>query len=663
MALKSLEKNDEKEAIRLFKDGLSSPNTKTARLSAENLTKIGNVNDRNNAARYLVSKYDDYDARLLATKVFFEQKEYTKVIEMTDKIQIADCPDQLSSYRIESLLRKKDSRFQNEVFDWFTSRPFSTFHADFYSTWKKYLENNPETQPEEQNSIQNIHNQIMDYRILVWKKNYKPAFTLINSILDLYKQLEQLPDYHLISDMGKASLYGTDDFKISAQKFERLGQDYSSQKQNELAYCAYFYSARLYDRAGRYQEKTVQRFKSALDSTENSQRFDDALWYLLNMQLRMSTDDIMVTLKKYADRISNPGYFDDFFDNLSVILLSHKKWQDFYDVWKLIDGIATEETACKYAYISGRILEEGYGETDGKPKTKEAVNAYTRVLSGNASTYYKVCTLERMNIVDKTYVTDVLCSGGPELKRNSSKDSQQLIAGYAEWGFPQKVYGQWMADKENISMEKSLDAIRFLSQCGVFDSDYNVQSLRLAARVKTWWSGKIPYELLEFNYPRLYSQYVTEACAQNNLSEPLLYALIRSESFFDPKISSSAGACGLTQLMRPTANDEARKLKLGEDFDILDPETNIKMGSHYFASLIQRTTGKSELLALFAYNAGLSNVRKWERPQGMSMDLFLETLPFAETREYGRKLVGAAAMYGFLYYGITPAETVRNLLK
>ena len=252
----------------------------------------------------------------------------------------------------------------------------------------------------------------------------------------------------------------------------------------------------------------------------------------------------MVTLKKHADRISNPGYFDDFFDNLSVILLSHKKWQDFYDVWKLIDGIATEETACKYAYISGRILEEGYGETDGKPKTKEAVNAYTRVLSGNASTYYKVCTLERMNIVDKTYVTDVLCSGGPELKRNSSKDSQQLIAGYAEWGFPQKVYGQWMADKENISMEKSLDAIRFLSQCGVFDSDYNVQSLRLAARVKTWWSGKIPYELLEFNYPRLYSQYVTEACAQNNLSEPLLYALIRSESFFDPKISSSAGACG-----------------------------------------------------------------------------------------------------------------------
>ena len=47
----------------------------------------------------------------------------------------------------------------------------------------------------------------------------------------------------------------------------------------------------------------------------------------------------------------------------------------------------------------------------------------------------------------------------------------------------------------------------------------------------------------------------------------------------------------------------------------------------------------------------------------MSMDLFLETLPFQETREYGRKLVGAAAMYGFLYYEITPAQTVRELFK
>ena len=112
-----------------------------------------------------------------------------------------------------------------------------------------------------------------------------------------------------------------------------------------------------------------------------------------------------------------------------------------------------------------------------------------------------------------------------------------------------------------------------------------------------------------------------------------------------------------------TAAEKARKLKLPADYNILDPQTNIRLGSHYFANLIERSENKSILSALFAYNAGLTNVRRWKRTPKMSMDLFLETLPFQETREYGRKLVGAAAMYGFLYYEITPAQTVRELFK
>lgn len=45
------------------------------------------------------------------------------------------------------------------------------------------------------------------------------------------------------------------------------------------------------------------------------------------------------------------------------------------------------------------------------------------------------------------------------------------------------------------------------------------------------------------------------------------------------------------------------------------------------------------------------------------MDLFLETVPFEETREYGRKIVSASAMYGWLYYDISPVETAQKLLK
>lgn len=712
MALRAMENNDERTAIRLFSTSSVKSNPKIARLAAVNLTKLGNVTERNKAAALLADKYGDDEALLIAAKVFFEQGEYSTVLSISDAADINTAPNQLIFYRISSLYKKNDSRLKDELFNWFTCRPVSSYHSDFYGEYLKSIDDETNKALALSKDVESITDdetagtvmdhtqigfknritpeaakvhpaaapelpaeiQIMNYRLLIYNKKYKIAFNESDNILSLYSSMDKLPHYQLVSDMGKAALYGTDDFKLSAQKFDRMALTYSKNSLSvpgtnaadeaaELAYCAYFYAARLYDRAGRFQDLTVLRYNSALEATKDRKRFDDALWYLLNMQLRMSTDDIIVTLKKYTGRISNPQYFDDFFDNFSVLLLSHGKWQDFYDVWKLIDGSVSEETACKFAYISGRILEEGYGNTNGTPKTKEAVNAYSRVLSGNASTYYKVSALERMNIVDKTYVTDVLCSGGPEIKRNINPDSQKLIAGYAAFGFPQNVYSQWLASKDELNMDNHIQAIRFLNQCGSFDNDYSVQSLRIAARTKTMWSGKIPYELLELNYPRFYSSFVTKACIENKISEPLLYALIRSESFFDASISSKAGASGLTQLMRPTADDEARKLKLGENYNILDPETNIKMGSHYLAGLIERTEGKSELLALFAYNAGLTNVRKWKRPAGMSMDLFLETLPFPETREYGRKLVSAAAMYGFLYYDITPAETVRKMMK
>lgn len=687
MALKALEQNDEKTAIRLFEQSVKKSNDKIARLSSEQLTAAGNVTQRIKAAKFLSKKYNDDEALLLSTEVFFSQNEYNRVLALTSRINLASAPNALVSYRLECLLKKNDLSLQNELFVWFTERPLAQEHSDFYKAYLRSLENNDKSQSLSQDlsnpdtSVLPSHIQLMNYRLLVYNRNYKSAFEETENILALYKKEGRFPHYQVLSDIGKAALYGTNDFKTSAQKFEELASSYviaarklksgnpgsgSEDEINELyelAYCAYFYAARLYDRAGRYQEKVVQRYKSALECTEDNDRFDNALWYLLNMQLRLSTDDIIATLKKYASRITDKDYFDDFFDNFSVLLLSHEKWQDFYDVWKMIDSIASEETACKYAYISGRILEEGYGETDGTPKTKEAVAAYTRVLSGNSSLYYKVCALERMNIVDSTYVKDVLCSGGPEIERREDKDAQTLLAGYAAYGFPQKIYPQWLKDRDSLSMESNIQVSKFLNSVGKFDNFYSVQSLRVAARPKAIWSGKIPYELLELNFPRFYSTLVEKACAENNLSEPLLYALIRSESFFDASAGSTAGARGLTQLMPSTADDEARKLKIGPEYNILDPETNIRMGSHYYASLIERTENNSELLALFAYNAGLTNVRRWKRPAGMSMDLFLEILPFQETREYGRKLVSAAAMYGFLYYGTTPAETVRKLFK
>jgi soluble lytic murein transglycosylase len=105
---------------------------------------------------------------------------------------------------------------------------------------------------------------------------------------------------------------------------------------------------------------------------------------------------------------------------------------------------------------------------------------------------------------------------------------------------------------------------------------------------------------------------------------------MRQESSFNPKARSRAGARGLMQLLPSTVRDYSmsavRKLE--------KPETNILYGARYFRALMERFGGKSEL-ALAAYNAGHGKVARWiKRYPTEDLALFLDLIPYAETREY-----------------------------
>ena len=110
MALKALEQNDEKNAIRLFKESTKKSNPKIARLSAENLTLLGNVTERNRAAKILETKYGDDQALLTSAKIFFGQNEFSHIISSTSKINLKTAPEKLVELRLKSLLKKKDAR-------------------------------------------------------------------------------------------------------------------------------------------------------------------------------------------------------------------------------------------------------------------------------------------------------------------------------------------------------------------------------------------------------------------------------------------------------------------------------------------------------------------------------------------------------------------------
>jgi soluble lytic murein transglycosylase len=133
-----------------------------------------------------------------------------------------------------------------------------------------------------------------------------------------------------------------------------------------------------------------------------------------------------------------------------------------------------------------------------------------------------------------------------------------------------------------------------------------------------------------------------------------VYGLVREESYFNPDVVSSAGAIGLSQLMASTAAGVARGMKLVNP-DLRDPTTNLTIGIRHLKDLSSNVSSMTK--ALLAYNAGLTRVRKWERAApGLASDLFLETVPFAETRDYVRKILVSSVMYSFLYHDVDPRD-------
>ena len=112
-------------------------------------------------------------------------------------------------------------------------------------------------------------------------------------------------------------------------------------------------------------------------------------------------------------------------------------------------------------------------------------------------------------------------------------------------------------------------------------------------------------------------------------------AVARRESAFNPQARSPVGAMGLMQLMPGTAKDMARQsgINISDTAEVFDPALNIDLGSGYLAGLLKRYNN-NRVLALAAYNAGPHRVDGWLDDHDTPFDVFIESIPFYETREY-----------------------------
>jgi len=234
--------------------------------------------------------------------------------------------------------------------------------------------------------------------------------------------------------------------------------------------------------------------------------------------------------------------------------------------------------------------------------------------------------------------------------------NQQQAA--AETGFSEQELlvksSHLLRARELFFVDRLLDARREWFQ-GI--RKLNQQEIKQAATIASTWKwhdnaiktvAKTPHRTdYDLRFPMPYRQLVMNNVNQNELDLSVIYGVMRRESLFDPLAKSRVGALGLMQLMPSTARRVAKSLGLKRpgQSDILNVNNNIKLGTRYFKSVLNRFDNNVSLAAA-AYNAGPGNVKKWlPEKEALSADLWVETVPFKETRNYVQAVLAYATIF------------------
>lgn len=158
-------------------------------------------------------------------------------------------------------------------------------------------------------------------------------------------------------------------------------------------------------------------------------------------------------------------------------------------------------------------------------------------------------------------------------------------------------------------------------------------------------------KVLKYFYPVDYKTYVEKYSREYKLDPMMVYALIKSESRFNPEAKSRKGAIGLMQITPQTG--EYISGLLGDSYftveRLLKPEINIKYGCFYLSKLYKDFDGNIDLV-LAAYNGGEGNVRKWlkEYDDGKG-SIRINDVPFEETKNYIIKVKKDYKIYKYIY--------------
>ncbi len=229
---------------------------------------------------------------------------------------------------------------------------------------------------------------------------------------------------------------------------------------------------------------------------------------------------------------------------------------------------------------------------------------------------------------------------GEELERVTALAGLQRALILYRLGLRTEATAEWVWTVRAMDDRDLLAAAELAHRSGIWDRAINTADKTVATHDFT------------LRYPTYYREVLSKEAQIRNLEEPWVFGLVRQESRFLAEAKSPMGAAGLMQLLPSTARWVAKKIGMKEYrlSRVNQPEVNAALGAFYLRHVLDGFNG-NPVLASAAYNAGPGRARLWCDTKPLEGAIYIETIPFPETRQYVKKVMANTVYYTALLGG------------
>ena len=326
---------------------------------------------------------------------------------------------------------------------------------------------------------------------------------------------------------------------------------------------------------------------------------------------------------------------------------------DWLAVARVIDAMPADEARLpSWRYWRARA----WLAADNRPAATQLLND----ISGEHSFYGQLAAEELgpmvADVTSGHYRPDL-----HELEAIRQQPSVARALALYEMDWHNEALREWNWGMRNLNDQQLLAAAEVARQTGWYD-----RAIYSAERTKSVHDFGLRYVSPYRDITRVYAKSL-------NLDEAWVYGLIRQESRFVTSAKSGVGAHGLMQLMPATAVWVARKLNINYNpAAVNEVGTNIQLGTFYLRQMLDQLRNQP-VLATAAYNAGPGRARAWCGEKPLEGAIYAETIPFAETRDYVKKVMSNAVYYALAFgqsdvslkrrIGVIPARDGRTVVE